>query len=359
MTRLNEQLTFTSGQTLNNRFMLAPLTNLQSEDNGVLGEDEYGWLTRRAEGGFGLTMTCATSVQFEGVGFPGQLGAYAPRHDDGLARLAAGLKAHSTHAVVQLHHGGMRAIADYIGRAPMCPSDDAETGSVAMTAAEIDRTIEDFISAAQRCQRAGFDGVQIHGAHGYLVGQFLSPKYNQRDDAYGGSQQNRERLLFEIIEGINQACGRNFSLGVRLSPERFGIDTAESIDLASRLLSDERLDYVDMSLWAVNKPCPHPDYSDQSMLDVFSNLPRNGVKLIASGNLRTAADCQAAIDAGLDMVAIGRAAILHHDFPRQVVADGGFVPVPLPVSPQHLRQEAVGDAFLNYLSTQWNDFVAA
>ena len=128
MIALAAPFTFANGSTIKNRYMLAALTNLQSGADGVLSDDEYHWLTRRAEGGFGLTMTCATSVQHRGVGFPGQLGAHEDLHLEGLARLAEGIKAHGSHAVVQLHHGGMRAMGSYCGDVPMCPSDDESTG---------------------------------------------------------------------------------------------------------------------------------------------------------------------------------------------------------------------------------------
>lgn len=109
MVKLSDPLSVPSGKTLKNRFALAPMTNSQSLADGRLGDDEYHWLVKRAEGGFGLTMTCAATVQKDGIGFPGQLAAYDEAHLDGLARLAAGLTATGSHAVVQLHHAGMRA----------------------------------------------------------------------------------------------------------------------------------------------------------------------------------------------------------------------------------------------------------
>jgi 2,4-dienoyl-CoA reductase-like NADH-dependent reductase (Old Yellow Enzyme family) len=109
MNSLFSPLTFKRGPAMNNRFMLAPLTNLQSHEDGTCSEDEYHWLTKRAEGGFGLTMTCAAHVQPEGKGFPGQLGIFSDDHLPGLTRLAAGIKAHDSVAIVQLYHGGMRS----------------------------------------------------------------------------------------------------------------------------------------------------------------------------------------------------------------------------------------------------------
>ena len=146
--QLSDALLLNNGTELKNRFMLAPLTNLQSGADGVLSDDEYHWLTYRAEGGFGLTMTCAASVQHSGVGFPGQLGAHDDRHIAGLTRLADGIKAHHSHAVVQLQHSGMRAQPDYCSGVPQCPSDDEETGSKAMSDDQVKALIDDFIAAA-------------------------------------------------------------------------------------------------------------------------------------------------------------------------------------------------------------------
>lgn len=357
MSQLSDAITLNNGTTLANRFALAPLTNLQSGDDGVLSDNEYHWLTHRARGGFGLTMTCAASVQQAGVGFPGQLGAHDDRHIDGLTRLAAGIKTEGSHAVVQLQHSGMRAKAEYCDNVPQCPSDDEKTGAKAMSAGQVEQLIADFVAAAERCQKAGFDGVELHGAHGYLLSEFLSPKLNRREDQYGGSAENRARILMEVIDGVNQRCGRSFSLGVRLSPERFGLDSAEIHDLAAKLLLDKRLDYLDMSLWDLDKPSEHPNFSGQTLLEEFAALPRDGVQLGAAGKLYSAAQCQRAIDAGLDFIFIGRGAILHHDFPRRAIANPDFEVVSLPVTRDYLAQEAVSPVFADYLAT-WEGFVA-
>ncbi|MCH9671723.1 MAG: NADH:flavin oxidoreductase, partial [Gammaproteobacteria bacterium] len=245
------ELTFRRGPAMKNRFMLAPLTNLQSHPDGRLSDDEYRWLTMRAKGEFGLTMTCAAHVQAVGQGFPGQLGAFGDEHIEGLTRLAIGIHEHSSVAVVQLHHAGMRAPADLVGQQPVSASDDAQTGARALTLTEVQGLRDDFIEAAVRCDRAGFDGVELHGAHGYVICQFLSPEINRRTDAYGGSLENRSRLLFEIIDGVRARCRPDFSVGVRLSPERFGIILEESRSIAQRLMDEDNIDYLDMSLWDV------------------------------------------------------------------------------------------------------------
>ena len=137
MHTLFSPLTFPRGPAMKNRFMLAPLTNSQSHADGCLSDDEFHWLTMRAAGGFGLTMTCAAHVQAEGQGFPGQLGIFADQQLPGLSRLAAAIKAEGSVAIVQLHHAGMRSPTELIGTTPLCPSDNAEFGARAMTTAEV------------------------------------------------------------------------------------------------------------------------------------------------------------------------------------------------------------------------------
>eukprot|EP01048_Picozoa_sp_COSAG05_P019346 COSAG05_NODE_3006_length_2420_cov_1.551486_3_plen_354_part_00 len=216
-------MTFVRGPPMKNRFMLAPLTNEQSGADGVLSDDEYNWLVKRAEGGFGLTMTCASHVQRIGQGFSGQLGCWSDDHLEGLTRLAAGINKHDSVSVVQLHHAGIRSPPNLIGEAPVGPSDDEDTGSRALSTAEVEQLVEDFIVGAQRCEAAGFDGVELHGAHEYILCQFLSADRNRRTDQYGGSAENRERIVREIVTGIRARCRPDFNVGIRLSPERFGI----------------------------------------------------------------------------------------------------------------------------------------
>jgi 2,4-dienoyl-CoA reductase-like NADH-dependent reductase (Old Yellow Enzyme family) len=356
MTRLTDPLTLTRGGALKNRFVLAPMTNGQSHDDGRLGDAEYRWLVKRAEGGFGLTMTCAATVQKEGIGFNGQLGIYRDDHLEGLQRLAAGIKAHQSHAVVQLHHAGMRSPIAHIGRAPQCPSDDAETGAKAMTHDEVKQSIDAFVAAARRADRAGFDGVELHGAHGYLICEFLSPEINRRDDEYGGSLENRARFLFEAIDGIREVCRQDFSLGVRLSPERFGMQLLEIRTVASRLLEEGKIDYLDMSLWDCFKEPEDPALRGRNLMSYFTDLPRHGVRLGAAGKIASGADAALVLAAGMDFVVVGRSAVLHHDFAGRVAADPAFVPVAIPVSPEYLRSEGLSDTFIKYMR-HWKGFV--
>lgn len=357
MTDLFSPLAFARGPAMKNRFMLAPLTNLQSHPDGTLSDDEFNWLTLRAKGGFGLTMTCAAHVQAAGQGFPGQLGIFGDQHLPGLSRLAAAIKAEGSLAVVQLHHAGMRSPKDLIGQAPLCPSADEETGARALTLAEVEQLRDDFIAAAVRAEKAGFDGVELHGAHGYVLCQFLSPAINRREDRYGGAPENRARLLLEIIEGVRSRCRPDFNLGLRLSPERFGLQLAEIRDLAQKLMREGQIDYLDMSLWDVGKEPMEEAFQGRSLMSYFTELERGQVRLGVAGKIMAAETARQCLRDGADFVLIGRAAILHHDYPKRIAADPGFTPVPLPVTREHLRAEGLGRAFIGYMKT-WKGFVA-
>jgi 2,4-dienoyl-CoA reductase-like NADH-dependent reductase (Old Yellow Enzyme family) len=217
--------------------------------------------------------------------------------------------------------------------------------------------VEDFICAAQRAEKAGFDGVELHGAHGYILCQFLSAEINQREDEYGGSLENRARPLLDIIAGIRARCGADFQLGVRLSPERFGVDTLEIRDLAQTLMRSGDLDYIDMSLWDVSKEPVAEDLKGRSLMSYFSELDRGGCRLGVAGKVYSAETARWCLSEGCDFVLAGRAAILHHDFPNKVAANPEFTVASLPVSEAHLKAEGLGDAFIGYMKA-WKGFVA-
>ena len=351
-----EPLTFRRGPAMKNRFMLAPMTNLQSGADGVLSDEEFHWLTRRAEGGYGMTMTCASHVDAIGQGFEGQLGCFDDGHIEGLTRLAGAIRAAGGLSSVQLHHAGMRSPAQIIRVRPVCPSENLKTGARGLTREEVQALVEAFVRAAERADEAGFDGVEVHGAHGYLVCQFLSAEINRRDDDYGGSLENRARFLFEIVAGIRARCRPDFQVGVRLSPERFGMRLSEVLEVSQRLFDEGNIDYLDASLWDVFKEPEAPQHRGRTLLSYFLDLKRGETRLGAAGKINTAADVRACLGQGLDFVSQGRAAILHHDFPRQCEANPDFVPAALPVTPDHLANEGLSPVFINYMR-RWEGFV--
>jgi 2,4-dienoyl-CoA reductase-like NADH-dependent reductase (Old Yellow Enzyme family) len=356
MQKLFEPMTFPRGPAMKNRFMLAPLTNSQSHDDGTLSDDEFHWLTMRAKGGFGLTMTCAAHVQAEGRGFPGQLGIFSDAHLPGLTRLADAIRQAGSLSSVQLHHAGMRSPAALIGTTPHCPSVNEEFGARALTTAETEQLIEDFVLAAERADRAGFDGVELHGAHGYILCQYLSSEINHREDRFGGTLENRARPIFDIIAGIRARCRADFQVGVRLSPERFGMALDEVRTVAQRLMTEGQIDYLDMSLWDVFKEPESPAHQGRTLMSYFTDLDRGRVRLGVAGKVAKPEHALACLEADVDFVLLGRAAILQHDFPDRVAQDPGFTPVQLPVSSSYLREQGLGEAFVGYMSG-WPGFV--
>lgn len=161
MTSLHEPLALRRGPALRNRLALAPLTNTQSHADGTLSDDEIGWLTARARGGFGLVVTAAAYVQRSGLAWAGQLGVASDDHLPGLTRLADGLRAAGAVSAVQLHHGGIRADAAASGEPAVAPFDDARSGARALTTGEVEQLVADFaawrrgasgrVSTASRC----------------------------------------------------------------------------------------------------------------------------------------------------------------------------------------------------------------
>ena len=330
--------------------MLAPLTNTQSFEDGRLSDEEFRWLTMRAEGGFGLTMTCASHVQEIGKGFPGQLGVFSDDHLEGLKRLSSKIKANGSVAICQLHHAGMRSPEDLIGQRPVCPSDNEKLNARGLSIAEVEKLRDDFIKAAIRSEEAGFDGVELHGAHGYILAQFLSSDINKREDQYGQSLTNRSRILFEIIEGIRIECNPNFIIGVRLSPERFGLKLKEITILAEQLMTSNKIDFLDMSLWDVFKEPEEEEFKGKKLITYFTELERGNTRLGVAGAIKTPLDAEKTMAEGVDWIMLGRAAMLNHNFPKLYQANQAFSPTEIPVTEDYLKNEGLSEKFIQYIS---------
>ena len=203
-----------------------------------------------------------------------------------------------------------------------------------------------------RSEKAGFHGVELHGAHGYIICQFLSDEVNLRDDEYGGDLEGRSLLLKEIIDGIRSECSSNFMLGVRLSSERFGIKLGESKQLAEELMLCGKLDFLDMSLWNCFQEPQEDEFKGKTLLQHFSELQKGNTRLGVAGNIRTPQDATKAMEANIDWVMLGRAAILNHNFPELYAADSEFEPPTIPVSADYLAKEGLSPKFITYM-TNW------
>lgn len=349
-TSLLEPLTFIRGPALANRLALSPMTTDQAAPDGSVGDDEIRWIRMRAGGGFGLVMTSASYVQPSGKGGAGQTGIWSDDHLPGLASLAQIIRRQGAVAGIQLHHAGLRASARHVPDR-VAPSDHAATGARALGTGEVEQLVEDFVSAAVRAEAAGFDGVELHGAHGYLLAQFLSAEDNRRDDRYGGGLQNRARIIFEIVDGVRRRCRPGLQLGLRLSPERWGMRLAEIRDLAGAAMAHGGLDWLDLSLWDARKHPIEAEFSARRLFDWFVDIPRNGVRLGVSGKIHHARTVTDLLGDGADLVFVGRAAILHPDWARRAVVDASFQSMATPVSAEYLSNQGLGPRFIRYMRT--------
>ena len=352
--RLFEPLTFRCGARAKNRLALAPLTNQQSHDDGTLSRDEERFLVRRARGGFGLVSTCAAHVSDDGKGFDGQLGVSSDAHLPGLTRLAAALRAEGALSIVQLYHGGARSSSRLTGERPLSASafEEAREGFEIpreATADDLARIVDAFRDAAVRVSRAGFDGVELHGAHGYLLSQFLSREMNLRTDAWGGSLEQRARLLRVVLTEVRRATPPGFVVGVRLSPEDFGyargLDLDETVEVA-RWLADDGADFLHVSLWDHTKPSSK--YPTKSACTLVREAVPAEVRVLAAGKVWTPDEALRVLDLGADMVALGRAAIVTPDWPLRA-REPGFEPTRPPLTREALEALDVGPRFVDYL----------
>lgn len=352
---LFEPLSLLHGPAMRNRLMLAPLTNQQSEMDGSASEFDQDWMRQLSQGGYGLIQTCAAHVEAGGIAFARQLGIYCDAQLPGLTSMASAIRDGGGLSAVQLHHAGHRANSQ-LGGVPAPASDGTVPGIAALTTDEVERIRDSFIAAAQRAERAGFDGVAIHGAFGWILSEFMSPLLNQRRDKYGGSVENRARLTVEVIEGIRRSCGSDFQIGWRLSVERYGLLLEELREIAANILDRQLIDYLDLALWDSTQVVQEGTFRGRTMVSAFTSLPRRGVRLGAAGKIVSAQRAAQLLDEGCDFVLVGRAGILQRDFPLQVKADPHYDSPKLPVTAQFLRDGGLSERFISHMRG-WQYFV--
>ena len=210
---------------LRNRLCFAASSSELADTQGYVGDDMAEYYATRARGEVGLIVIEATYVEMEGRRLPHNAMIHDDSYVPGLTKVATAVHAAGGHVALQLNHGGREAVSEVSGSVPLAPSPIASPftggGRVRqpreLTQAEIRRIVRRFGEAAQRAQKAGFDAVEVHGAHGYLVSQFLSPEANQRQDDYGRDQIGRARFACEIIEEIKSRCGTGFPVILRMN----------------------------------------------------------------------------------------------------------------------------------------------
>ncbi len=220
---------------IQNRVVLPPMVCFNySNQNGLANDKNVKHYEARAQGGAGIIVVEATCVDKEGRLADTQLGIWCDDHIQGLSKISAVCHKHDTTALLQIHHAGSKTAAS-VTENPVAPTESDINGRIAreMTIEEIHTIQKKYVDAAIRAEKAGFDGIELHGAHGYLISQFISPVTNKRKDAYGGELTNRFRFVKEIIDEIKSKVNTNFIVGYRMGGNEPRLE--DGIEIAKRL----------------------------------------------------------------------------------------------------------------------------
>ncbi|MCG6211464.1 NADH-dependent flavin oxidoreductase [Vibrio furnissii] len=324
---LFQPFTFKNGVTLRNRVVMAPMTTWSSNADETISDEELRYYRARAQG-VGLLLTGCSHVQPSGIGFTDEFAAYDDRFIPSLTKLADAAKSGGAVAVLQLFHAGNKAVPDLIPNgelvsasamaAPKGPFNDGKLASRELTEAEIFELIHDFGQATRRAIEAGFDGIELHGAHGFLIQNFLSPLFNQRQDQWGGSLENRMRFPLEVVREvrrvIDEHASRPFLLGYRISPEEPGegaLRIDDALALAETLAQAGDIDYLHTSLYNILAGQSQDDTSGKTTAQRFIERVADRVPLMAAGEVRTPNQARHVLETGMPLVVVGRSLVMN------------------------------------------------
>ncbi len=320
--------------SLRNRVVMPPMTTGYPYPDGNVSERTKAYYGARAAGGVGLIIVEACLIHPLGKSFDHQISIYADSFIPGLRQLTEVVHAHEAKIFVQLHHGGMAARADLIGQIPLAPSAVALPGRPApqeLSREQIQEIIEAQGQAARRAKEAGFDGVELHGAHGYLINQFLSPFANQRHDEFGGTPERRLRFALECLRRCRELVGPDYPIIIRLSVDEFhpqGLDLAQS-QVIAQALETAGIDGIHVSAgagWSESTRDPRMPLATGTGEGVFLHLAE-GIKkvvrvpIIGVGQVYSPEVAEAALERGqADFMAMGRALLADQALANKVAA---------------------------------------
>ncbi|MFC5470482.1 NADH-dependent flavin oxidoreductase [Cohnella suwonensis] len=331
---LFEDLTLRSGVRLKNRLAMAPMTTMSANPDDSVSDAEIRYYSRRS-GGVGMVITACAYVSSNGKGFPGEISVHDDTYIPGLKRLAAAIKEKGAKAVLQIFHGGRMSPAEFVpdgdvvSASEVPPAQGVGLGTMKsprpLANEEIEGVIREFGEATRRAVEAGFDGVEIHGANGYLLQQFFSPYTNRREDRWGGSVENRLRFPLAIVDEVKRTvqahAGAPFLVGYRFSPEEPetpGITMAETFVLIDAL-ADKGLDYLHVSLndfWAA----PRRGTEDtRSRMEIIQDRVVAKVPVMGVGAIRTPDEAAKALRTGVSLIAIGRELVVDPDWAEKTM----------------------------------------
>ncbi|HEX6832452.1 MAG TPA: NADH:flavin oxidoreductase/NADH oxidase [Rudaea sp.] len=338
--------------TLRNRIVVSPMCEYSAVD-GVPNDWHLVHLGSRAVGGAGLVLTEATSVSPEGRISPADTGLWNDKQQAAWARIAAFVRGQGAAFGIQLAHAGRKASTEVPWRGgkavaaqdgawtPVAPSaiafDDDYPMPAALDDAGVQKVIVDFATSARRAREAGFDVIEIHAAHGYLLHEFLSPLANERGDRYDGSLENRARLLRQVVAAVRDEWPAPRALIVRVSATDWvegGWDIDECVQLA-RWLKDDGVDLIDCSSGGLSpkaRIAAEPGYQ----VPFAARIRREaGIATGAVGLITSAQQAQDILARGdADLVIMAREFLRDPYFPRRAAKELG---VPIAVPKQYLR----------------------
>ncbi|MGT2950542.1 NADH:flavin oxidoreductase [Streptococcus cuniculi] len=331
--------------TLKNRLVMAPMTTWASQDDYSVSEEELAYYGLR-NAGVGLVITGCAHVQSNGIGFTNEFSVDSDDFLPGLRALAKTIKANGAKAILQINHAGNKALPfltdDVVSSSPVETPKTAFVDSLIpreLTDSEIVEVIKAFGQATRRAIEAGFDGVEIHGAHGFLIQNFLSPYFNKRNDRWGGSLENRMRFALELVKEIRQTIKQSgnveFILGYRLSPDEpmeAGLKVADTLVLAERL-AEAGVDYLHLSL--VEAGTSKPDGFDKTYVSLFAEKVAGKLTLMTTGAIQSKAAIEQALAEGADLVGIGHTLVTDPDFVEKIATNS---PVKLSISKAHVDE---------------------
>ncbi|TCN20406.1 NADH-dependent flavin oxidoreductase [Mesobacillus foraminis] len=328
--------TLPNGVELKNRIAMAPMTNFSSNPDGSVTDAEVNYYARRSKG-VSMVITACTYVTPNGKGFHGQFGADHDGMIPSLKQLAEAIKEQGAKAVLQIFHGGRMCPPELVPNGEIVSASDvpAEKGGVstdepdvkprALTEAEVEEIIDAFGETTRRAIEAGFDGVEIHGANGYLIQQFFSPHSNRREDRFGGSLEKRMVFPLAIVDEIKKTVKEHakapFIVGYRFSPEEPetpGITMGDTLKLVDAL-AGKGLDYLHVSLNDFfSAPRRGVEDLTKTRIDYLLETIDNRVPLIGVGSIYSAEDARKAFKTGVPLLALGRELIIDPDWVQKV-----------------------------------------
>lgn len=345
---LGDSLTLPCGVTLPNRIAKPAMAEAMGGKQNKPGERLERLYDCWSHGGVGLLITGNTMVDRRSLGEPGDVVIEDDRDLAALSKWADAAKSGGARAIVQINHPGRQTLSS-ISKEVVAPS--AIRPKIrgarfptprALTGGEVREQVARFATAAEVSARAGFDGVQIHGAHGYLVSQFLSPLANVREDEWGGDEERRRRFLIEIVRAVREAIGPDKILSVKLNSadfQRGGFTEEESLAVISAL-DEEGVDLLEISggtyASAVMVGVGETDPSKRAKSSTVAReayflefarkaRERASMPLMITGGLRSAAGMRDALAEGIDVVGVGRPLTLEPDLPSRLIADPSTV----------------------------------